>query len=229
MTMSSAGEPRARSAWPYLAAALGLTLAAVGVAYLFGTTPAGRSVERVVHDAVIGLRDEWWWRPMRGGLGHVVPAASVVAIAGLMVLVHRRFGAAITVGAAIVVVGSNLTDQAVKHGVLPFPPSARPGAEPLLSGHPPLVLSVAMLLVLVAPMAARRYVGVVVVAGAALVGLGVVLSGWHTVGEVLVPMLMFASWAGVGAAYAVGHAMAGGRSPRDARRGSGPAARRPAR
>jgi hypothetical protein len=177
--------------------ALGFALAAVGIAYLLGSTPAGRSAEHVVHELVVGLRDAWWWRPLRGGLGRIVPAASVAAIVVLMMLVQRRHDLPITVGAAIVVVGANLTDQAVKHGVLPFPPSARPGGESLLSGHPPLVMSVALLAVLVTPIPARRRIGGVMWAGTALVVIGVVVAGWHTIGETLAPALMFASWAGL--------------------------------
>lgn len=200
------GTPRAGETRPwrrlvaYILLAVAFASMAVGVAYVLGSTPGGREIERTIHDAVSGLRDGGW-RLLRGGLGRIVPGASVVAIIVLTAAVYRRRGGSITIGAVVVMVGANVTDQAVKRGWLPFPPSARPNAEPLLSGHPPLVLSVALLLVLVAPIAARGLMCVVAAAGSVLVAAGVVVSGWHTLGEVLAPGLLFAAWACLGAAY----------------------------
>jgi hypothetical protein len=199
MAPSDSAVPRRLRTTAYGLLAVVFAVLAVGVAFAFGSTSLGRELEWAVHDAVSGLRDGGW-RLVRGGLGRIVPAASAVAIVVLTVAGYRRRGPTVALAAVVVVVGANLTDQAVKRGVLPFPPSARSGAEPLLSGHPPLVLSVGLLAALVASTAARRLVIVVAGTGVVLTAVGVVVSGWHTLGEVVAPVLLFAAWACIGGA-----------------------------
>lgn len=175
-----------------LLAAVACAGAAVAVAYVLGSTSWGTGVERTVADAVDTWRDGVW-RLLRGGFGRIVPAFMLVLIAVLLVVAYRR-NPRLAAAAAVVALGSNLTVQALKAGWLPFPPSARPSGEPLLSGHVPLVLSGAVLAVWVAPAAARWWVTVLAAAAVVATLAEVVISGWHTVGETAAPALIFLAW-----------------------------------
>ncbi|TDC53131.1 hypothetical protein E1212_06855 [Jiangella ureilytica] len=165
--------------------------AAVAVAYALSSTAWGDGVERSVADAVSGWRDGVW-RLLRGGFGRIVPPFMVVLIVVLTVVAYRR-SPRLALFAGLVAAGSNVTVQAVKAGWLPFP-GARPSGDVLLSGHVPLVLSGALLAVVVAPAAARRWVTVVAVLAVAATFAEVVISGWHTVGETLAPALIVLAW-----------------------------------
>lgn len=175
-----------------LLAAVACLGSAVAVAYVLGSTSWGTGVERSAADAVSGWRDGVW-RLLRGGFGRIVPAFVLVVMAVLMVVAYRR-SPRLALFAAVVAVGSNVTVQVLKAGWLPFPPSARPSGEALLSGHVPLVLSGALLAVLVAPAAARGRVAALAVLAVAATLAEVVISGWHTVGEAVAPVLIFLAW-----------------------------------
>ncbi|TDD70955.1 hypothetical protein E1262_07425 [Jiangella aurantiaca] len=174
-----------------LAAAASLG-AAVAIAYVLGSTSWGTGVEGSVADLVSGWRDGVW-RLLRGGFGRIVPPFVLVLLVVLIVAVHRR-DPRTALFAAITAVGSNVTVQALKSGWLPFPPSARPSGEALLSGHVPLVLSGALMAVLVAPSGARRWVAALAALAVVATLAEVVVSGWHTVGEALAPALVFLAW-----------------------------------
>jgi hypothetical protein len=165
--------------------------AAVAVAYVLSSTSWGDGVERTVADAVDGWRGGVW-RLLRGGFGRIVPPFMLVLIAVLTVVAYRR-SPRLALFAVLVAAGSNLTVQAIKAGWLPFP-GARPSGDVLLSGHVPLVLSGALLAVLVAPAAARWWMGVLAVLAVAATLAEVVISGWHTVGETLAPALIVLGW-----------------------------------
>ncbi|WP_116950072.1 hypothetical protein [Jiangella endophytica] len=174
-----------------LAAAASLG-AAVAVAYVLGGTSWGTGIESSAADAVSGWRDGVW-RLLRGGFGRIVPPFVLVLMAVLIVVTYRRDPRAALFG-AVVAAGANLTVQAFKAGRLPFPPSARSSGEALLSGHVPLVLSAALLAVLAAPAAARRWVSALAVLAVVATLAEVVVSGWHTVGEAVAPVLVFLAW-----------------------------------
>jgi hypothetical protein len=145
---------------------------------------SGPGVEAVApHDAL-------WVRLLRGGLGRlVVPALLVGAGVCLVVLLRRgRWRRALVGGAAVL--GAIGLVQAVKRGMLPF------GADtaPVLSGHMPVVVGAAVVLVLTVP-DHRRVTGVVVGAAAVvLTGVGVVLAAWHTPGQVLAATALAVGW-----------------------------------
>ncbi len=174
-----------------LAAAASLG-AAAAVAYLLGSTSWGTGVESSVADAVAGWRDGGW-RLLRGGFGRIVPAFVLALMAVLIVVAYRR-DPRTALFAAVAAVGANGTVQAIKAGGLPFPASARSSGEAMLSGHVPLVLSGALLVVLVATATARRWVTVLAVLAVAATMAEVVISGWHTVGEAVAPALVFLAW-----------------------------------
>lgn len=165
--------------------------AAVAVAWVLAGTAWGDGVERSVADAVSGWRDGVW-RLLRGGFGRIVPPFMLVLIAVLTVVAYRR-SPRLALFAVVVAAGSNVTVQAIKAGWPPFP-GARASGDVLLSGHVPLVLSGALLAVLVAPAAARWSVGFLAVLAVAATLAEVVISGWHTVGETLAPVLIVLGW-----------------------------------
>ena len=185
MTSGSAGRVLAALA------AVACFGAAVAVAWVLAETAWGDGVERSVADAVSGWRDGVW-RLLRGGFGRIVPPFMVVLIAVVTVVAYRR-SPRLALFAVLVAAGSNVTVQAIKAGWPPFP-GARPSGDVLLSGHVPLVLSGVLLAVLVAPAAARWWVSVLAVLAVAATLAEVVISGWHTVGETLAPVLIVLGW-----------------------------------
>ena len=186
-----------------VAAALCSLAAAVVVGWAMRHTAWGTAVE----DAVASTVSEWRdgvWRLLRGGLGRVVPPLLVVAIPAGLVLTHRRWGWRAAIFGALVTLGSNATVQAVKAGWVPFPDGAGPSGAPSLSGHVPLVMSAAVVAVLAAPALVRSRVAVVAVVAVMATAAGVVVSGWHTVGETVEPALVFLAWLCAAVATVVG-------------------------
>jgi uncharacterized membrane protein len=92
--------------------------------------------------------------------------------------------------AATVLVGANLTVQAIKHGLVPFGPWA---SSPGLSGHMAVVIGAATAVALAVPSAWRRRAALCGAGAVLAVAVGVVCA-WHTVTETLVPMLLAAAW-----------------------------------
>ncbi len=140
--------------------------------------------------------------------------AGIAALA----LLRRRPDAA--VGAAVLLLGANLTTQILKRelprpDLLPGDPMIEGGSFP--SGHVTVAMSLALALVLVVPASARALAAVVGGAYAAGVGVAVIALDWHRASDVLGGYLVACAWTGVVAAALAVHAQRARRPARAAR------------
>lgn len=125
------------------------------------------------------------WRLLRGTLHYVaIPALIVVSAAAGYAVWRRDRRAAVLFG--LVLLASNLVVQGVKHGPLPAADQLNP-----LSGHAGLAAGLACAWTLTASIDGTRW-RPASMAGAVLVAAGtasaVLLTGWHTLPQVLAPI-----------------------------------------
>jgi membrane-associated phospholipid phosphatase len=154
-----------------------------------------------------------------------ISAASLFLLgAGIMAIALLRRRPLVAAGAGVIVLGANLTTQALKRelGRPDLLPSSLPeGSFP--SGHVTVAMSLAMALVLVAPPALRWLAAAAGSAYAIGVGVAVVLLDWHRPSDVLGAYLVTVTWTALVAAVLVAAPEAGGlaetrrRRPRGAR------------
>ena len=183
----------------------------------FTGTRHGRSVVRWAADEVAQAAPSrtLWVHLLRGGLGWIAdPVLVVVALVAVVVMLRRgRWREALV--ATVVWLGANGTVQAIKHGIVPFVPGHH---APELSGHQGVVWGA---VVAVALAVAPRWRRTVVTWGAVavvLMAVGILLTGWHTLDQVLVPLLICAAWTLLLVPFAAGD------GTRPARAGTGPGA-----
>ena len=144
---------------------------------------------------------------------------------GIMAIALLRRRPLVAVGAGVIVLGANLTTQALKRALgrpdlltSPLPDASFP------SGHVTVAMSLAMALVLVAPPALRWVAAAAGSAYAIGVGVAVVLLDWHRPSDVLGAYLITVAWTALVAAALMAAPEAGGLaatrrpSPQGARR-----------
>ncbi|HEU4998656.1 MAG TPA: hypothetical protein VFT68_06895, partial [Lapillicoccus sp.] len=119
-----------------------------------------------------------------------IPALALACLGVLLVALRRRALAAIVV-AGVSFLAANLGVQGVKHLVRPLP-ALRPWEEDLhLSGHIGVAVGTAALL-LVLLGARHRGWSTVVGSAVALAAAGIVVTGWHSVSEVVASLVVAA-------------------------------------
>jgi membrane-associated phospholipid phosphatase len=123
--------------------------------------------------------------------------AAATAAIGFIALVRRRI--ALAFAAVVLIAGSNLTTQILKHGELSrpeygFDPSWG-HANSLPSGHATVAASVAVALVLVLPPRLRGTAALVGAAYAALTGVATLSAGWHRPSDAVGAFLVVGGWA----------------------------------
>lgn len=158
-------------------------------------TPRGQRVDQLVLSA--GRGD-------RGRIADLVfPALDVVTVpvviallvlGAIVALVRRRPG--LLVHMAAVVGGSNLTTQALKLMIdrTELAKEVDPTTNSFPSGHTTLAASVALVLVLVAPLRVRGLIGVLGALWTAAVGIGTIAQGWHRPSDVVGALLVCGAW-----------------------------------
>jgi membrane-associated phospholipid phosphatase len=177
------------------------TLAAVGMlglgatAYVALRTTRGLRLDAAASDAVSSpapLLDRLYQ-----GLGWVSVGSVAVSLMLCVTLavVRRRFDLAL--GAAVVIGGADLTTQILKKDLFTRV-GLGAGPNSLPSGHTTVALSIALAAVIVAPPAWRSIVAVGVSATASLVGVALVLGGWHSPADVLAATFVCLVWAAAG-------------------------------
>jgi len=130
-----------------------------------------------------------------------IPALLLVCV--LAVGIAIRNGRSRDAWAAVVLlVGANGTVQALKHPVLPFV-SLPAGAGGNLSGHVAVAAATCLAVLFLAPRRPARFAIWCAWAFLSALSIAILLSRWHTLGEVLVPMFICGAW-GVAAFAAVG-------------------------
>lgn len=141
-----------------------------------------------------------------GPVNHILNAMSLAAllaataVIGFIALIRGRIALAVT--ATLLVVGANLTTQALKYGL------ARPdfGIDPqrifagnsLPSGHATVAASFAVALVLVLPPTVRVLGALLGTGYAAAVGVATLSAGWHRPSDAIAAYLVVGVWAALG-------------------------------
>lgn len=141
-----------------------------------------------------------------GPVNHILNAMSLAAllaataVIGFIALIRGRVALAVT--ATLLVVGANLTTQALKYGL------ARPdfGIDPqrifagnsLPSGHATVAASFAVALVLVLPPTVRVLGALLGTGYAAAVGVATLSAGWHRPSDAIAAYLVVGVWAALG-------------------------------
>ncbi|MFM7062427.1 MAG: phosphatase PAP2 family protein [Actinomycetes bacterium] len=182
-------------------------VAALGVLYLLAVqTRAGQQVEESVVRGAAEVLGDVPWSPT--GRIERVSVLSVGLASGLVValaLVRRRPRLALLV--AVVVVGSLVSVQLLKHVVLPrpglVPTDYARGRASLPSGHTAVGMVLATVLVLVLPLRLRPCSWVVVGLFGATFGVSTVLSADHRPADVVAAHLVVLAWVLAGAAVLV--------------------------
>lgn len=128
-----------------------------------------------------------------------VPMWSVaaLAVAAVAIALFRRHGRAV-IAALVVIAGSNVTTQLLKHVVLDRPDLGNGVHNSLPSGHVTVVAAAVATLLIVIPPAVRVAIGGIGAFAIALTGLSTVIAGWHRPGDVVAALLVTLVWCAVG-------------------------------
>ena len=121
-------------------------------------------------------------------------AVAVLTCCVLIALARRRFAYALA--AVALVGGANVTTQLAKQ-LLPRPELGYGDVNSLPSGHTTVTMSLAVALLLVLPSVSRGLVVLVGSLGTTVVGVGMVVTGWHRPSDVVVAFAVCAAWAGL--------------------------------
>jgi membrane-associated phospholipid phosphatase len=187
-----------RSGWQVVVPVLVALLAAVaaaGVYLVFVRTTLGQVVDeaamqgaQVNHPRVI----EVLHRTLDGT--SLLSLAVVSVIAAGIGLVRSRLDLA--VGAGVLVLGANLTTQALKANLI-RPPLDAPGPNSLPSGHTTAAVSVAFALVLVLPYAMRAAAALAGAAYVTVIAVATVWAHWHRPSDAVAALLITLAWGGL--------------------------------
>jgi membrane-associated phospholipid phosphatase len=205
-TASGSGGPRSMAGRDWAAARRALLVGTVGLVGLvaiylvFVRSSAGQRIDQsglnhVAGDWASGSRQTVasWLRDVTIGVVAVV-LLGCVAVA----LARRRLGLGLV--AVLVVVGANVTTQALKHVVFERPHLGHGWTNSLPSGHTTIVTSLALASLLVAPRAWRGIVSVGAAVAVTVAGVGTVVAGWHRPSDVVAAFAVCLMWGGVGLA-----------------------------
>jgi membrane-associated phospholipid phosphatase len=135
-----------------------------------------------------------------GSVLNAVSAASLAAataFVGFLALVRRRV--ALGAGVLLLIVGANLTTQALKYGLVRpdfgIDPERAAVGNSLPSGHTTVAASVAVALVLVLPARLRGVAAVLGAVAVAAVGVATLSAGWHRPSDAVAALLVVGAWA----------------------------------
>jgi membrane-associated phospholipid phosphatase len=186
-----------RTAWQVAAPALAAVLAAAGAAavYLvFVRTTLGQQVDEaamkggeVSHPRLIEVLS----RTLDGT--SLISLAVVALVAAAIGLVRKRVDLAVAAG--VLVLGSNVTTQALKVE-LARPGLDAPGPNSLPSGHTTAAVSVAFALVLVLPYAMRAAVALAGTAYVTVIAVATVWADWHRPSDTVAALMVVLTWGG---------------------------------
>ncbi len=130
----------------------------------------------------------------------VVSLLVATAVIGFIALMRGRLALAIT--ATLLIVGANLTTQALKYGLarpdLGIDPERVYAGNSLPSGHTTVAASVAVALVLVLPRTVRPAGAFLGAAYAAAAGVATLSAGWHRPSDAVAAYLVVGVWAALG-------------------------------
>jgi len=130
-------------------------------------------------------------------LGYVSIGSAALVLAGCVVTALARRHVGLAVAAVVVVAGSNLTTQVLKHALLERPDHGLGTLNSLPSGHATVVLSVLVAALLVAPASVRPLIGLAGGLLATLVTTSMVVAGWHRPSDLVVAACVCLAWLGL--------------------------------
>lgn len=136
-------------------------------------------------------------RDIVGVLSDLTIGVILAVLAVCMVVSLLRGRLAYAIAAAVLVAGANVTTQLLKHGLLTRPDLGYSTNNSLPSGHTTVAVSLALALLLVAPRLSRGLLVLVGSVAATVVGVGVVVTGWHRPSDVLASVGVCLAWAGL--------------------------------
>jgi membrane-associated phospholipid phosphatase len=212
---AGAGPPAVAPAAPALVAPAAVAFAAVGatagVYAVFVRTALGQRVDELAMRGA-DVADS----RLASLLGTTVVRASsaslalMVLLVAAVVLARRRLDLAVAAGVAVF--GANATTQVLKAG-LTRPALETAAANSLPSGHTTAAASLALVLVLVVPRAARAVVAPAGAAYVAVVAVATVCAGWHRPSDAVAAVLVALAWGAVSVAGMPVGTPVGGRAP----------------
>jgi membrane-associated phospholipid phosphatase len=124
----------------------------------------------------------------------LVSLALISLVAAGIALLRKRVDLA--VGAGVLVLGANLTTQALKLHLV-RPGLEAPGPNSLPSGHTTAAVSVAFALVLVLPYAMRAAVALAGAAYVTVIAVATVWAHWHRPSDTVAALLVVLAWGGL--------------------------------
>ncbi|MCL8249915.1 phosphatase PAP2 family protein [Aeromicrobium fastidiosum] len=127
-------------------------------------------------------------------LGYVGIGAIVAVVAACVVVSVLRGRIALAVGAVVVIAGSNVTTQLLKHSVLDRPDLGLGTLNSLPSGHTTVVASAVGASLLVAPRAWRSLVALGGGLATTLTGASTIVAGWHRPSDVVAALAVALVW-----------------------------------
>ncbi|GAA3538427.1 hypothetical protein AFL01nite_30020 [Aeromicrobium flavum] len=194
--MSSTTRVPARVSGPaFVVGAAAVTGLVVLVRFALWSAPGQAADERAMQTVVAGREAELTLLSILGR----VPLWSAVALAVVCLLLaaRRRHWRAV-LAAGIVIAGSNITTQILKHGLLERPDFGHGVHNSLPSGHVTVTASVVAALLIVVPPAARATVAGLGTFATGLTGLSTIVAGWHRPGDVVAALLVTLAWCAAG-------------------------------
>ncbi|EYR62740.1 phosphoesterase PA-phosphatase [Actinotalea ferrariae CF5-4] len=189
---------------PGLVLAVVSALAVVAVWWAFVTTRTGQLLEQAAFQgSELGATRLWLVAEPVLEIISLPFVALVLLAAMLLAVVRRRVLLAVQV--AVLMAGSNLSTQVLKHGVLDRPDLDVGDrlANALPSGHTTAAASVSVALLLVLPPRFRPAAAIVGVVYTCATGISTMVGQWHRPSDVVAAVLVVGAWAGVAAALGV--------------------------
>ncbi len=127
-------------------------------------------------------------------LGYVGIGAIVAVVAACVVVSVLRGRVALAVGAVVVIAGSNVTTQVLKHTLLDRPDLGLGTLNSLPSGHTTVVAGAVGALLLVAPRAWRPLVALGGGFATTVTGASTIVAGWHRPSDVVAALAVALVW-----------------------------------
>ncbi|MRJ99991.1 phosphatase PAP2 family protein [Aeromicrobium sp. S22] len=189
MTTLSTGRDTARTAAVTALAGAASLVALVVVAL---HSARGQGWDDSAMDTVVGGRDAQL--TVLSVLGYVSIGAIVIVVVGCALVALLRGRATLALAAVVVIAGSNVTTQVLKHTILDRPDLGLGTLNSLPSGHTTVVASSVGAALLVAPRLTRPFLAAAGGFATTLTGASTVVAGWHRPADVLAALAVSLTW-----------------------------------
>lgn len=127
-------------------------------------------------------------------LGYVSIGAIVMVVIGCAVIALARGKLRLAAGAAIVILGANVSTQLLKHSILDRPDFGLGTSNSLPSGHTTVVASAVGAALLVAPQLWRPVIALAGGFAITLTGASTIVAGWHRPADVIAALAVSLVW-----------------------------------